>query len=168
MPTVIRRVSKGFRRGRGTGSARHDPYKLDGKLAGSGCCTGCGAIYLNGRWSWRKRPFGARAMECPGCLRIRERSPAGILRIHWEAGARREELLGLIRNVEERQRSQHPLERLISVRERAGVLVVETTGVHLARRISDALQRTFHRDAQLKFAPGEDLLRVRWPAPGGD
>ena len=164
MTIALRAVSKGFRRGRGEGRELHDPYRRDGKRAGPGCCTGCGAVYLRGRWSWRVRPYGARAMECPACERIRERTPAGILRLDGELGARRGELLGLVRNVEERERSQHPLERLILVRERKDGLHIETTGVHLARRIADALRRTFHLPAEFDFAPGEELLRVRWPA----
>lgn len=166
MASIVRTKSKGFQRGRG-GAKRHDPYKRDGKLAGPGCCPGCGAVYLAGRWSWRKRPYGARGIECPACTRIRERCPAGILRLEGELGARRDEVLGLVRNVEERERLQHPLERVIAIRERRFGLLVETTGVHLARRITDALQRAFNTAAELDFAPGEDLLRARWVAPEG-
>lgn len=164
MTIAMRAVSKGFRRGRGEGRERHDPYRSDAKRAGPGCCSGCGAVYLRGRWSWRARPYGARAMECPACARIRERTPAGILVLDGELGERRGELLGLVRNVEERERSQHPLERLMSLRERKDGLHVETTGVHLARRIADALRRTFHAQAEFEFSPGEDLVRVRWPS----
>lgn len=165
MTSAMRSVSKGFRRGRGEGGERHDPYRRDGKRAGPGCCSGCGAVYLRGRWTWRARPYAARAMECPACERIRERTPAGILQLGGELGKRREELRGIVRNVEERERGQHPLERLIVVRERRDGLYVETTGVHLAHRIADALRRTFHVSAALDFSPGADLLRVRWPAP---
>lgn len=167
MSSVMRSISKGFRRGRSEGRERHDPYRRDGKRAGPGCCTGCGAVYLRGRWSWRVRPYGARAMECPACERIRERTPAGILRLDGELGTRRGELLGLVRNVEERERGQHPLERLMVVRERKDGLHVETTGVHLARRIAEALRRSFHEPAQLEFLPHEELVRVRWPARSG-
>lgn len=156
--------SRGFQRGRG-GSGRHDPYRSDAKLAGPGCCPGCGAVYLAGRWSWRRRPKGARGIECPACTRIRERVPAGILQLEGDLGSRRDELLGLVRNVEERERLQHPLERVIAIRERRGGLQVETTGVHLAQRITGALERAFHRAATLDFAPGEELLRARWIAP---
>ncbi|MCY3000264.1 MAG: BCAM0308 family protein [Planctomycetota bacterium] len=164
MTSAIRSKSRGFQRGRG-GSERHDPYRSDAKLAGPGCCPGCGAVYLAGRWSWRRRPIGARGIECPACARIRERCPAGVLRLDGNLGSRRDELLGLVRNVEERERLQHPLERVIAIRARRGGLVVETTGVHLARRITDALERAFHSAAELDFAPGEELLRARWTAP---
>jgi hypothetical protein len=60
--------------------------------------------------------------------------------------------------------SQHPLERLMSIRTERGVLVIETTGMHLARRIADAIRRTFHREAELQFQQGEDFVRVLWRA----
>jgi hypothetical protein len=165
MASVVRSVSRGFRRGRGEGRERQDSYRRDAKLAGPGCCPGCGAVYLRGRWSWRGRPYGARPIECPACERIRERTPAGILVLDGSLDRRRGELLGLVRNVEERERSLHPLERVMVLRERRDGLYVETTGVHLARRIADALRRSFHIAAALDFARGEELVRVRWPAP---
>lgn len=165
MASAVRSVSRGFRRGRGEGRERQDPYRRDGKLAGPGCCPGCGAVYLRGRWSWRGRPYGARSIECPACERIRERTPAGILTLDGGAANRRAELLGLVHNVEGRERALHPLERVMILRERRDGLYVETTGVHLARRIAEALRRSFHTAAALDFARGEELVRVRWPAP---
>jgi hypothetical protein len=164
MSSAVRSGSRGFRRGRGEGRERQDPYRRDAKRAGSGCCPGCGAVYLRGRWTWRGRPFGAQAIECPACERIRERTPAGILRLDGDA-KNRAELLGLVHNVEGRERALHPLERVMVLRERRDGIYVETTGVHLARRIADALRRSFHEAAALDFALGEELVRVRWPAP---
>lgn len=162
MTVAIRSLSKGFRRGRGVGATRKDAYKLDSKLAGTACCTGCGAVYCAGRWSWRARPAEARSITCPACRRIHDRFPAGELRLEGAFLERHDELMGLIRNVEEREKSLHPLERLMSVRRQRGVLVVQTTGMHLARRIADALRRAFHRKATLKFSLGEDFVRVEW------
>ncbi len=116
MTSARRSVSRCFRRGRGEGGERHHPYRRDGKRAGPGCCSGCGAVYLRGRWTGCTRPYAARAGECPACERIRERSPAGIPKLEGELGKRREELTGIVRNAEERECGQHPLERLIVVR----------------------------------------------------
>jgi hypothetical protein len=82
---------------------------------------------------------------CPACRRVRDRYPAGTVRIPLSILARREDLLGLIRNVEAAEKADHPLERLMGIEESGGHLVVTTTGVHLAREIAHKLAKQLHR-----------------------
>ena len=61
-----------------------------------------------------------------------------------------------------RERPDHPLQRIMGIRERGGGIEVTTTDVHLARRMGDALRRAHHGELSVKYAPGEHLVRVRW------
>jgi hypothetical protein len=157
-------AARGFRRGRGVGGTRHDAYAPRQKIAGPACCSGCGAVYDAGRWSWRARPNACASIVCPACRRIRDRFPAGVLRFEGDLGAREAEILGLLKNVEAREKRDHPLERLMSVRRAGGGLTVETTGLHLARCLAGALERAFHREAEIRFLREQDLVRVTWRA----
>jgi hypothetical protein len=95
-------------------------------------------------------------------VRIRDRRPAGTLRLPRELGVRRLELQRLIRNVERAERKEHPLERLMGLEEVEGSFVVTTTGVHLARQLAHKLAHALHRRARLSYQGREGTLRVDW------
>jgi NMD protein affecting ribosome stability and mRNA decay len=154
----------GWRRGRGVGGTRHDSYKPRQKLPEPTVCPKCGAVYHKGRWTWAERPAGAGERTCPACRRIADHFPAGCLRILGDLGPREAELLNLVRNQEAAEKAEHPLERLMEIqRDREGLLVT-TTGIHLARRIAEALQRAFHEHVEIQYLKEQDLVRVTWQA----
>jgi hypothetical protein len=128
-------------------------------------CKECGIVQRAGEWRF-ETPRSAQLATglCPACQRVRDRYPAGTLRIPQPFLARRDEVLGLIRNVEAAERPDHPLERLMGVEESDGQLVVTTTGVHLARKIAHRLAKQFHRKPRFRYADGEDLVHVDWEA----
>jgi hypothetical protein len=78
----------------------------------------------------------------------------------------RAEILGIIRNTEQRERQEHPLERLIDIEEGDDMLRVTTTGMHLARCIAGGLRRRFHDGLSIHY--GESLVHVIWQGPGDD
>ena len=87
-----------------------------GKLPQVTACPSCGATYRAGRWTWKPAPTDAHEKTCPACERIAERYPAGVLRVEGMFAARhRDDLIGLVRNVEQRERSRHPLKRIIKI-----------------------------------------------------
>lgn len=142
---------------------RHDVYRTEKKLREPSACPECGAVFIDGRWSWAKAPEIVRSTVCPACQRIADNLPAGILRLSGSfLDDHREELIGLIRNVEALEKGEHPLERIMSLRDGEGGLEVTTTGIHVARRIGDALGRSYQGDLRFTYGNGEKSIQVSW------
>ncbi len=163
----FRGLARGWRRGRGIDGPRHDAYRPTNKLAEPAVCPGCGAVWHKGRWTWDPCPTGAGEHTCPACQRIAEKQPVGRLRLEGDFGARMPEILRLVRHLEEAERTEHPLERLMSLDQERWGLSITTTGVHLARRIAQALRRTWHEHVEIHYSEQEDLVRVIWRHPPG-
>ena len=140
----------------------HDTYKLPRKLAEPTRCPDCGAVYREGRWRWNG---GGPAHEarCPACQRIRDNFPAGFVSVSGEFFARhRDEILALVRGTEAAEKAGHPLERIVKIADDTGGVLVTTTGVHLARRIGDALEDAYKGTLEFHYNKEEQLLRVAW------
>lgn len=75
--------------------------------------------------------------------------------------AERDEIEHLVRSVEEAEKAAHPLERVIAIEAADASLVITTTGIHIARRITTQLERRFHRKARLHYDETSEL-RVEW------
>jgi NMD protein affecting ribosome stability and mRNA decay len=141
----------------------HDAYKAGAKLPSPTRCPDCGAVYRDGRWTWGTAPAGAHETVCPACHRIRDRYPAGYVRIEgpfWRA--HRTDIEHLVRNREARERAEHPLERIMGVEEDGDTLLVTTTDNHLARDIGEALHAAYKGELEYHYNREENLLRVRW------
>jgi NMD protein affecting ribosome stability and mRNA decay len=141
----------------------HDTYKSRGKLPDPTVCPECQAVFRRGRWRWGTGAFDAPRTTCPACRRIADRYPAGYveLRGHF-ANARRDEILHLIQNVEAREKSNHPLKRIMDTEERADGIVVTTTDMHLARNIGEALKRACRGTVDYQYTKEGNVLRVTW------
>jgi hypothetical protein len=143
---------------------RHRNKRVDTKLAEPTVCTGCKAIYEEGRWLWADvaDPTGQPTL-CPACERIRDKQPAGEVRISGAfALAHRDEVLARARHVEQREKTEHPLQRIIEVRDDADEIVLTTTDVHVAHAIGVALHAAFKGELQAPWTEKGELLRVRW------
>jgi hypothetical protein len=142
---------------------RHDGYTHLGKLHEPTVCSGCGAVYLDGRWSWAGAPAGARKAVCSACQRIADRFPAGRVLL---GGAffkeHRSEILNLVRNVEATEKKERPMERIMAIEDDGDQAVVTTTGIHVARRIGESLSHSYQGEFDFRYGDGEDSIRVSW------
>lgn len=142
---------------------RKDTYESTAKLPEPSACRTCAAVYSGGRWRWTAAPEGARPVTCPACLRAADNIPAGTLRLGGEfLRAHREEIVSLIRNTEQSEKALHPMERLMTLNEENGAIVATTTGVHLARRLGEALHRAYQGVLDFTYGDAEKTIRVSW------
>jgi hypothetical protein len=151
------------RRDRLVQEREHDTYRTSKKLPDPSACSKCRAMYRNGRWEWGHPPVDANPVVCPACQRIQDDMPAGILtlvgKFHLE---HRPEILGLLRNVEEREVKDHPLKRIIDVIEEGDEVQIRTADADLARSLGNAIHHAYRGELDYHY-PGEgDVLRVRW------
>jgi len=141
----------------------NDAYGLRAKLPEPTVCPDCGATYRSGRWTWTAAPADAHRTACPACRRIKDRVPAGVVTIEGEfAAAHREEIENLVRNVEEREKRDHALKRIIAIEEEGQALLVSTTDGKLARAIADALHSAYQGELDYKFTERENVFRAHW------
>lgn len=142
---------------------RHDSYRSSGKLPEPTRCPDCGVEYRDGRWQWGSTEGPAHKERCPACHRIHDHFPAGFVAIAGEfLAAHRDEILNLVRNVEAREKDEHPLERIMDCKETGEGLMVTTTDPHLARGIGDALAHAYHGELEYHYKDSDQLLRVHW------
>jgi NMD protein affecting ribosome stability and mRNA decay len=154
----------GFRRwGRAQWDHILDPYKRTKKLSEPTCCPRCGAVYRDGRWQWGPTPADAHEELCQACHRIQDAYPAGVVtlrgRVVQEHGA---EMINLARNQERAEKEEHPLNRIMSVEEKPDSIVINTTDIHLPRRIGEALKRAYHGELDMHFDEHGYFVRVDW------
>ena len=68
----------------------------------------------------------------------------------------------LIRNTEKQENGEHPLERIMTFAAEEEHFLVTTTGIHLARRIGEALKHAYQGNLDLTYGDGEQSIRVIW------
>ena len=141
----------------------HDSYKSKGKLHEPTRCPDCGAVFSEGRWHWASAPQGAHEARCPACHRIHDAYPAGHVRLSGEFfDAHREEVLARVRNVEQAEKKDHPLERIMEIAANGVGVIVTTTGTHLARRIAEAVHDAYKGELEFHYNRDENLLHAAW------
>jgi len=144
-------------------SMEKDLYGLKGKLSDPTACSGCGAVYRKGRWTWAAAPADAAKTKCPACRRIADDYPAGIVTLSGDfALEHADEIRGLIHNLEEREKQEHPLKRVMAVEQQGDAWIVKTTNARLARGIGEALEHAYRGDLDYLFTESENVLRVAW------
>ena len=159
----IRGSGANERRDRLVQEHEHDPYRNRASLPEPTVCSDCGAALRGGRWVRVNAPADANRTVCPACQRVRDDYPAGTLTLSGEfVAAHATEVLGLARNVERRESGEHPLKRIMAIREDRESIVITTTDAGLARNIGDALNRAYDGELDYRYADDETLVRVRW------
>jgi hypothetical protein len=162
-PPAPHRPPHHIHRDRAIEEVEHDPYRAKGKPPGPAVCPDCGAVFDGGRWHWGTRADGARSHVCPACLRIRERQPAGHVHLSGDYfAAHRVEILQLVRNTEDRARTDHCLERTMTLDDNRDGTRVTTTDIHLARRIGEAVYHAHGGKLDINYSPDEYRVRVTW------
>ena len=144
--------------------SRHDPYMAKQKWPEASQCRTCGAVFAAGRWMWAAKTDDPPRIECPACRRVADNCPAGIVDLQGAfVRDRGDEIKRIVSNVEASQRAEHPLERTMSLQVTAeGDIRIETTGIHLARRIGDALESAYGGDLNLTYGDKEYSVRIVW------
>ena len=141
----------------------HDTYKVRGKLPDPTACTECGVLYRDGRWTWGEAPADAAPTTCPACQRLQDEYPGGFLTLRGSFLAEhREELLGLARNVEEREKVDRPLKRIMAIQDQDDGVLVTTTEPNLARNIGDALESAYEGELDYTYSDEGNILRITW------
>ena len=144
---------------------RHDAYQERTKWPSPTRCTKCDVIFVNGRWTWDKRVdlVNEHTTICPACRRINDNYPAGLIELKGPfLEKHRREILNLIKNTETQEKTNHPMERLMNTELEAGCLYVTTTGIHLARRIGEALAKAYRGELQIRYGDEDHTIRVGW------
>ena len=142
----------------------HDPYKMTRKLPEPNVCPKCGAAFSEGRWQWTDAaPWNATEVSCQACHRTADRYPAGVLTIEGDfAKEHRSEILNLTRHQAALEKHLHPLNRIMAIKENLSAVVVNTTDIHLPRRIGEALRRAYKGELEMRFEKETYFIRVRW------
>lgn len=144
---------------------RHDPYQLSAKPIEPTRCGECGAVFHRGRWSWVPAPERSHVTSCPACRRIRDRLPAGFITLEGvRTPALRAELLRLVHNQAERERSEHPMHRIMRMEARDDRIELATTDIHLPQRVGRAIKRAFHGTLDIHYGDDEYTVRIHWHA----
>lgn len=142
---------------------RHDPYEPRMKPAEPRVCRECGAVYQRGRWHWGVAPPGAHRVCCSACQRALDRLPAGTVTLGGPFVAdHRDELLAIIANVEAREKTEHPMHRVLAIEQHPESVVVLTSDLHLPRRIGEALSKSHGGRLDAHFLEDEYRVQVYW------
>ncbi|OGI42622.1 MAG: ATPase [Candidatus Muproteobacteria bacterium RIFCSPHIGHO2_01_FULL_65_16] len=141
----------------------HDTYKLRAKPQEPTVCNECGAVYHKGRWQWLAAPAGAHRALCPACHRIHDRYPGGYLTLGGPfLQQHRDEILHLARNVEAREKAEHPLRRIMTLDAQDDDVMITTTDMQMARAIGDAVHHAYHGELDYQYTDEANILRVSW------
>lgn len=128
-------------------------------------CPECSVTFRDGRWKWPDLPVPEDAHRhlCPACQRRRDDYPAGWLTLSGSfVRAHKDEIVRLARHQEELERGEHPLHRIMDVRDDGDDLVVTTTDIHLPRRIGEAIHHAYQGALDFHYADEDYFLRVFW------
>lgn len=152
------------RRDKGIKQKRHDVYKHRGKLTEGTTCTTCGVVFSKGRWVWEYDGETTKETTCPACRRIADGHPAGFIELSGSFfAANSEEIINLVRNIEDSHKAEHPMQRIMRIQPEGGSrTIIETTGVHLARRIGDSVSRAYQGEYSFQYADNYNRIRVQW------
>lgn len=143
-----------------------DPYQAQQKLHEGTVCPQCGAVYHDGRWQWVPRTEAAHEQLCAACRRINDKFPAGIVTLRGDfAREHKDEMIRVARHQEDAEKKEHPLNRIMSIAEDTQGIVINTTDIHLPRRIGEAVKRAFHGEIDAHFEEDGYFVRVNW-TPG--
>jgi len=142
---------------------QNDVYFDRHKYSEPTLCTTCNSLYLHGRWTWETTDQSVNKAVCPACKRIIDNYPAGTIEITGSFFKEHEDdLTNLIFNIEKQEKMAHALERIIEITHKRGITIITTTGIHLARRIGEALSRSYKGNLSFRYLDADKGIRVSW------
>jgi len=163
--TNKRMEEKGQRTPRST-----DVYKPKGGLKEESYCTKCGAVYRSKRWvldadelQRLKGTTGVGKVVCPGCLRIKDNNPAGIVTAKGKYFLQHEEeVLNLIKHIEAKSRQKNPLGRIMEISQEKDLLTIATTEEKLAQKLGRELFKAHGGELAYQWSHDQNFVRVNW------
>jgi len=154
------RTARPVRRDRYIKEFEHD---MRSKLREPAVCPECSAVYHKGRWQWLKKPRSAHETLCPACQRIHDKYPGGYLTLSGPFEKQhRDEILRLAKNLEKREKKEHPLQRIMSLEEQGNDILITTTTMGMARAIGDAVHHAYKGKLCYQYTEEADILHVAW------
>lgn len=147
-----------------------DPYISDESLEDNSVCGRCGSVYVSGRWYMEHEVPEDKiagdepvATVCPGCQKMRDKVPGGVLKITGTFSAmHRREVMNLIHNETNKAQSINPLEKIMAMREIDDGIELTTTNEKLAQRLGRALHRAYSGEIEYKWSENNKLARIYW------
>lgn len=67
----------------------------------------------------------------------------------------------MVRNIEKAEKSEHPLERVMNIKEENEHTLITTTGFHMARRLAGALRESYQGNLEISY-DAENYIRASW------
>jgi hypothetical protein len=129
-----------------------DPTSASKSYMRGSSASNAGSFYHQARWRRLPRAEGTAEVSCAACRNINDKYRAGIVTLRGDfAHEHKEEMIQLARRQEEAETEEHPLNRIISIEEDAHGVVINTTDIHLPRRIGDAIKRAFRGEIDDSF-----------------
>ncbi len=74
----------------------------------------------------------------------------------------RDEILHLARNIEAREKAEHPLNRIMALEDQDDSILITTTSMAMARSIGDALHHAYKGELDYKYTDEANILHVQW------
>ena len=128
-------------------------------------CPKCGAVFVKGRWKWAK-PLSkddVTSTLCPACRQIKDDHAGGVLALSGSfLTAHREDILNRVRNIEEAEKKDHPLQRIMGIVDKGEQIEIRATSEHLVARMAKALKSDFNGELDLSFMREEHFARAHW------
>jgi len=96
-------------------------------------------------------------------VHVADRYPAGSVMLRGEfLQQHKQEVLNIARHQEALARAEHPLARIIEIKENEDGTLITTTDPHLARRIGEAVHHACAGELDFHYAEESNVLRVTW------
>lgn len=148
----------------------HDPYMKPESYDDPTICPECHLVFHNKRWQWNEELYKRFKKEgtadeklCPACRKIRDRYYMGEVVLEGSfLQQKKDEILRILRNVEEQEKSRRPLSRIMWIEDNGDALRVYTTSEHLAVTLGRAVHRAYQGEISMDFADGQKFARVLW------
>jgi hypothetical protein len=144
---------------------RQDEFEATVKFSEPAMCAECGNIFERGRWTNNKMypTKDVFQTKCPACQRRDGHRPAGEVKLKGPfVHEHYDEILGRVRRIERKERATHPVEQIMSITDEPDFTGISTSGIHLARRIGDALRHSYKGELAYSYGKGEKSIQVTW------
>jgi NMD protein affecting ribosome stability and mRNA decay len=145
-----------------------DPYLLSKAYPEPTICPTCGLIFHKKRWLQdeklaRSVSKVAGKHKCPACRKIEDHYVMGFVSITGTFFLTiKKEIVNIIHNQEKKEKIRNPLARIMSLKEKDDMIMVETTNDNLAIAIGKALKRSHGGELSVNYGNNEQFARVIW------